>query len=57
MEDILEKKKKFDNYEIDVTDFTEEELSEINKMYKEEIKNLKTIVKNKILEIKKTSNQ
>ncbi len=46
---ITEKKKKFDNYELSINDFTEEELVEINKMYSKEIEDMKEKLKNGIM--------
>lgn len=53
MENLLEKKKKFDNNEIKVIDLTEEELIEINKIYSKEIEELQSRIKRKILQLNK----
>ena len=50
---IFEKKKKFDNNEISVTDLTEEELTSINNIYSKEIEELQLKIKRKILELSK----
>lgn len=51
--DILEKKRKFDNNEIKVTEFTEEELKELNKIYAKEIEELQKEIKRKMLQLGK----
>jgi len=51
--DIFEKKKKFDNNEIKVTDLSEEELEEINNIYSKEIEELQLKIKRKMLELSK----
>ena len=51
--EIYEKKKKFDNNEIKVTDLSEEELVEINKIYSKEIEELQAKIKRKMLQFKK----
>ena len=53
MGDLLEKKKKFDNNEIKVTDLTEQELKELNKIYNKEIEELQIRIKNKMLKLNK----
>ena len=53
MEEILEKKKKFDNNEIKVTDLSEEELVQINKIYIEQIEELQLRIKRKMLQLGK----
>lgn len=53
MEDNLsleEKKRKFDNGEIEVTDFTEEELEKVNEIYEIQINELKKKAKKLIFE-------
>lgn len=51
--EIYEKKKKFDNNEIKVTDLSEEELIEINKIYSQEIEELQSKIKRKMLQLGK----
>lgn len=51
--DILEKKKKFDKNEIKVTEFSEQELEQINEIYSKEIEELQTRIKKKMLELGK----
>lgn len=51
--DIFEKKRKFDNNEIKVTDLSEEELVEINKIYGKEIEELQMSIKRKMLQLGK----
>ena len=51
--DILEKKKKFDKNEIKVTELSEQELEQINKIYSKEIEELQTRIKKKMLELGK----
>ena len=53
---ILEKKRKFDNNEINVTDLTNEELTEINKLYKKEIEEIQIQIKHKILKLAQNKN-
>ena len=53
MGDLLEKKKQFDNNEIKVTDLTEQELKELNKIYNKEIEELQIRIKNKMLKLNK----
>ena len=50
---IFEKKRKFDNNEIKVTDLSEEELAEINRIYAKEIEELQTKIKRKMLQLGK----
>lgn len=50
---IYEKKRKFDNNEIKVTDLSEEELAEINKIYAKEIEELQVNIKRKMLQLGK----
>lgn len=50
---IFEKKRKFDNNEIKVTDLSEEELAEINKIYAKEIEELQVKIKRKMLQLGK----
>ena len=50
---IYEKKRKFDNNQIKVTDLTEEELEEINNIYSKEIEELQLKIKIMILELGK----
>ena len=50
---ILEKKKKFDNNEIKVTDLSEQELTTINEIYSKEIEELQARIKRKLLQIGK----
>ena len=51
--DILEKKKKFDNNEIKVTELSEQELEQINEIYSKEIEELQARIKKKMLELGK----
>ena len=51
--DIFEKKKKFDNEQIKVTDLSEEELTQINNIYSKEIEELQLMIKRKMLELSK----
>ena len=51
--DIFEKKKKFDNNQIKVTDLSEEELEKINNIYSKEIEELQLKIKRKMLELSK----
>lgn len=51
--DILEKKKKFDNNEIKVTELSEQELGQINEIYSKEIEELQIRIKKKMLELGK----
>ena len=53
MEELLEKKRKFDNNEIKVTELSEEELLGINEIYKREIEELQLRIKIKMLELGK----
>lgn len=46
---LYEKKRKFDNEEINVTDLSEEELKLINEMYNKQISELKKKIKRSIL--------
>ena len=46
---LYEKKRKFDNEEINVTDLSEEELKLINEMYNKQISELKKKIKRNIL--------
>ena len=48
---ISRKKKMFDNYELSINDFKEEELEEINKMYSKEINAMKEKLKNYMMKI------
>lgn len=50
---IFEKKRKFDNNEIKVTDLSEEELTAINNIYSKEIEELQLKIKRKMLELSK----
>ena len=50
---ILEKKKKFDNNEIKVTDLSEQEITEINNIYNKEIEELQMSIKRKMLQLSK----
>lgn len=50
---IFEKKKKFDNNEIKVTDLSEQEITEINKIYTREIEELQMSIKRKMLQLSK----
>lgn len=51
--DLFEKKKKFDNEQIKVTDLSENELIEINNIYSKEIEELQLKIKRKMLELSK----
>ena len=51
MENILEKKIRFDNNEIKVTDLSEQELVEINRIYSEQIEELQIKIKRKMLQL------
>ena len=51
--DIFEKKRKFDDNEIKVTDLSEQELSVINDIYSKEIEELQLKIKRKMLELSK----
>jgi len=51
--DLFEKKKKFDNNEIMVTELSEEEIIEINNIYSKEIEELQLKIKAKMLELSK----
>ena len=53
MEEILEKKRKFDNNEIKVTELSEQELERINEIYNKEIEELQIRIKIKMLELGK----
>lgn len=53
MENLLEKKIRFDNNEIKVTEFTEDELIEINKIYSKDIEELQQRIKRKMLQFGK----
>ena len=53
MENLLEKKIRFDNNEIKVTEFTEDELIEINKIYSKDIEELQQRIKRKMLQLGK----
>lgn len=50
---IYEKKKRFDSNEIKVTDLSEQEIMEINKIYSKEIEELQLKIKTRILELSK----
>ena len=45
---LLNKKRKFDNGELKITDLTEQEVMELNEMYKKEIEELKKQLKSKL---------
>lgn len=49
--DIIEKKKKFDNHEININDLSEEEIKAINKIYIQEINEIKSQIKKKFLNL------
>lgn len=51
--DIIEKKRKFDNDEIKVTDLSEQELTKINEIYSKEIEELQLIIKRKMIQLGK----
>ena len=51
--EIFEKKKKFDNEQIKLTDLSEYELTEINNIYSKEIEELQLKIKRKMLELSK----
>ena len=51
--EIFEKKRKFDNDEIKVTDLSEEELAEINNIYSKEIEELQLKIRRKMIELSK----
>ena len=48
---IFEKKRKFDNDEIKVTDLSEQEITAINEIYNKEIEELQLKIKRKMLQI------
>jgi len=48
---IFEKKRKFDNDEIRVTDLTEKEITAINEIYNKEIEELQLRIKRKMLQL------
>ena len=50
---IFEKKRKFDNNEIKVTDLSEQELAEINNIYSKEIEELQLKIRRKMIELSK----
>jgi len=51
--DIFNKKIKFDNNEIKVTELSEQELTAINEIYSKEIEELQMKIKKKMLELSK----
>lgn len=51
--EIFEKKRKFDNNEIKVTDLSEQELAEINNIYSKEIEELQSKIRRKMIELSK----
>ena len=51
--EIFEKKRKFDNNEIKVTDLSEQELAEINNIYSKEIEELQLKIRRKMIELSK----
>ena len=50
---IFDKKRKFDNDEIKVTELSEQELTAINKIYSKEIEELQARIKRKMIELSK----
>ena len=50
---IFEKKRKFDNDEIKVTQLSEQELTAINEIYSKEIEELQSRIKRKMIELSK----
>ena len=48
---IFEKKKKFDNNEIKVTDLSEQEITQINEIYSKEIEELQLKIKRKMIQL------
>ena len=50
---IFDKKRKFDNNEIKVTELSEQELTEINEIYNKEIEELQLKIKRKMIELSK----
>lgn len=50
---IFEKKRKFQNNEIKVSDLSEEELKEINDIYSKEIEELQSKIKRKMIKLSK----
>jgi len=50
---IFDKKRKFDNNELKVTDLSEEELKSINEIYNKEIEELQSRIKRKMMELSK----
>lgn len=50
---IFDKKRKFDNNEIKVTELSEQELIEINEIYNKEIEELQLRIKRKMIELSK----
>ncbi len=50
---IFDKKRKFDNDEIKVTELSEQELTAINEIYSKEIEELQSRIKRKMIELSK----
>ena len=50
---IFDKKRKFDNDEIKVTELSEQELTAINEIYSKEIEELQSRIKRKMIELTK----
>ena len=50
---IFDKKRKFDNNEIKVTELSEQELTEINEIYNKEIEELQLKIKRKMINLSK----
>ena len=50
---IFDKKRKFDNDEIKVTELSEQELTAINEIYSKEIEELQLKIKRKMIELSK----
>lgn len=50
---IFDKKRKFDNNEIKVTELSEQELKAINEIYNKEIEELQLRIKRKMIELSK----
>ena len=50
---IFDKKRKFDNDEIKVTELSEQELTAINEIYSKEIEELQLRIKRKMIELSK----
>lgn len=50
---IFDKKRKFDNDEIKVTELSEQELTAINEIYNKEIEELQLRIKRKMIELSK----